>query len=167
MKLSHLWVVSITLVISQASVALDICLHARKGHSFITVQNNGKVVKSLGLWPDRLLNETHPNPVAIDRGGDLPMSKAPDVSRCSTLKVSLDQLVKKALSYTSSSQYGPYKLAGNNCTHFAVRMYNYGASEDFFGKGDRLHALLSPAEVKSKIIKEDKENVDADAPVTR
>lgn len=163
MKFSHLLVIGFTLAITQASLALNICLHARKGHSFITVRDNIKIIKTFGMWPDRLLNEKHPNSVAIDRRGDDPANSAtPYVSTCSPLEVPLDHLVQYAIEYNDPSQYGPYKLLGNNCTHFAVRMYNYGAVTDFFGKGDRLHATLSPAEVKSKILKDAKENGDLD-----
>lgn len=144
MKFSQIVVIGFTLAITQVSLALDICLHARKGHSFVTVQDNGKVVKTLGLWPNRLLDDKFPNNVAINRPGDYPIAKAPDVSTCSPLKISLSALEAKAKKYTDKSEYGPYVLLGNNCTHFAVRMFNFGSGESF-------PVVMSPSQVMSKI----------------
>lgn len=155
MKLSHFSVIGFFLILSQTSMAMSICLHARKGHSFVTVQDGNKIVKSLGLWPNRLLNEKHPTNVSIDRSGDRPVKTAPDVKTCSELKISVKALEQKAVKYTDKSEYGPYSLVGNNCTHFAVRMFNYGSGEQF-------PVVLSPARVMS-IIGDSDEGVDETA----
>ncbi len=131
--------------------ALTVCLYARStndpasGHAFINVQDKGRTVESYGLWPNDKLTSAFPNPIAINRTGDFPMAvlrkmnviipakmeKMLEGKVCADLAVSREVLREKALSYTTKEEYGPYRSLQNNCTHFAVRMFNFATDSEF------------------------------------
>lgn len=163
----YLKLILFVFLISQGAQALNVCLHARStndvasGHAFVTVQNNaGRIQETYGLWPNDKLTEKYPHQVAINRPGDLPLQimrargyiiandspRLTEEAVCATLKVSVNDLREQVLNYTSEESYGPYQTMNNNCTHFAIRIFNIASQENF-------PVVMTPKRVKSIIVR--------------
>lgn len=134
------------IVFGSESFALSVCLYARSnngpasGHSFVTIESNGRVTETYGLWPD----SKHRGMLAINKESDLPRAvliarrgntltdtflKLKEARLCQDLKFSVEQV--RAAAQTYMDVYGPYKTMSNNCNHFAVRIYNTASGDTF------------------------------------
>ncbi len=134
--------------LSHNSYAMSVCLNARStnqansGHAFVTIHaNNGDIIETYGLWP----LSKHPGSVAINKPGDLPLAtlraggkfKIPGDSAkmiedniCRPFDShSLARIRTEVTSYTTA--VGRYSTLSNNCTHFAVRIYNSASGDSF------------------------------------
>ncbi len=140
-----LFLMTICLFVSNQASALTVCLYSRSsqdpmaGHAFVTVENQGRVVETYGLWPKK----KHPTYIAINKPADLPfrvlrsgnyqlpasMEKLREVQKCKPLNKSLGSVRAEVQQYLE--KYGVYKSLTNNCTHFAVRIYNFAADDHF------------------------------------
>ena len=134
------------LLLAQSSFALSVCLNARSngnitnGHAFITIEDEkGKIVESYGYWP---LSETRKQSLTINIPADNPLNiikarwgltkkqEAMSEARlCQNTNATIAQTRKLALSYPG--QFGKYSLMSNNCTHFAIRIYNQLSGDTF------------------------------------
>lgn len=127
-------------------LAANICLYARStneiasGHSFVVIEDKNKVIVSYGFWPD----SKHPGSIAVNKFADLPMATLKQMKAIMSEKMlrmtenhicqpfnknNLDELREKVESYIN--EYGTYKTLANNCTHFAIRIYNFASGENF------------------------------------
>jgi hypothetical protein len=125
---------------------IELCLYARannnptQGHSFVTVESNGRILETYGYWPD----EKHPGYFAINRLDDHPisvilevmgeistkMSRMTEKSICGdTGSLGVSEIRAVAQSYYG--QFGAWKAQTNNCTHFAIWMLNEVSNVQF------------------------------------
>lgn len=135
-----------TLFVTQTSFAMSFCLYARSnsnptsGHAFVTVEDNrGQIIESYGYWP----KETYPHNLTINVPADNPLrvikarwgltkdqQNLSESRLCQQIGgITVEQIRKAVFSYPQ--KLGPYKYLTNNCTHFAVRMYNAVTKDSF------------------------------------
>lgn len=129
------------------SHALTFCLYARStndaisGHAFVTLEDRGRVVESYGFWPE----EKHKGSIAINKSGDLPkaviLARAnlanPEVfhnmgeaSICQEIGNYPKQKIRDVVvNYIATVD--KYRTLSNNCTHFAIRIYNAITGDSF------------------------------------
>ncbi len=143
--LRFLFITTVSLFVQSQAWALTTCLYSRSsndpmaGHAFVTIEDKGRVIETYGLWPKK----KHPTYVAINKPSDLPfrvlrsgnyvlpksMLKLKEVQKCQTLTKSIETVRTEVSHYLQ--KYGVYKSLTNNCTHFAVRIYNFAADDHF------------------------------------
>jgi hypothetical protein len=129
------------------SQALTFCLYARStndatsGHAFVTLEDRGRVVESYGFWPE----EKHKGSIAINKSGDLP--KAVILARANLANPEVFHNMGEASICQEIGNYpkqkirdvvvnyiatvGKYRTMANNCTHFAIRIYNAITGDSF------------------------------------
>lgn len=142
------WFVSLFIfLLSFSSFATNVCLYARSnngpasGHSFVTVEDGGKIIETYGFWP----LEKHPGSLAINFTSDLPLHillnnkkyKVPDKMLTMTEARTCRPLIGNDIEALRESvnayilDYGKYQTLSNNCTHFAIRIYNAATGDNF------------------------------------
>ena len=151
--------VLLSLFATEGALALNVCLYARatnkptSGHSFVTIENSQhQVIESYGFWPPDInpeslyINFPYDTPARIIEqvwGIEARRQTMPESRICQDVQNhTLSQI--RAFVKNYPARYGRYKYLTNNCTHFAVRVYNAVT-------GDKIPAAATPWEVKSSI----------------
>jgi len=134
------------LTLAFESHALTFCLYARStndpmsGHAFVTLEDRGRVVESYGFWPE----EKHQGSIAINKSGDSPLYdilarpianpeaflKMGEASICQNIGNYPKQKIR-AVVVNYIEAVGKYRGGANNCTHFAIRIYNAITGDSF------------------------------------
>lgn len=135
------------LIVSQsAQAALHFCLYARSngnptsGHASVTIEDSqGKVHETYGYWP----KEKYPQSLTVNIPADNPLrvikarwgltpeqEQMSEVRLCQSMGgLTIAQVRKAVLSYPQVR--GAYRYFDNNCSHFAVTMYNAVTKDSF------------------------------------
>ncbi len=145
-----LWVLVILIAMSSVCEAKVLCLYARSnndpmsGHAFVTLEQGDQVLERYGMWPDSKLAENDQiliGNVALNKNGDYPLSILRKKFKVSDNLANMTEAqicedvgnIKASVIRQIAIEVGEkrYQSLSNNCTHFAIRLFNAVTGADF------------------------------------
>lgn len=149
------------ITLASESRALTMCLYARStsditsGHSFVTLVDEGQILETYGFWPGKDRKGSMEINKELDNPKHLVLARWELVEPVKFRKLIEEHICQDIGNYpvknirewvvSYKARVGRYRKLGNNCTHFAVRLYNAVT-------GDTFRVVQSPLRVR-KIIR--------------